>query len=89
MKVWPVKSKYPVLFRRLGFLVTLAALLMPTCPNVALAANGNNPLASQPAPIKTPADGAQGRKSTGRGYGLATHQRKATGFAALLPATTE
>jgi hypothetical protein len=67
MKACPIKSNFPFLFRRLGFLLTLAALLMPACPNVARAANGNNPLASQPAPAMTPAGGAQVGKSTSRG----------------------
>jgi len=56
-----------ILFRRLGLFLTLAAFLMRACPNVARAANGNNPLASQPVPAMTTAGGAQVGKSTSPG----------------------
>ena len=67
MKEWPFKSNSLVLFRRLGLVLTLAAFLMRACPNVAGAANGNNPLASQPVPAMTTAGGAQVGKSTSPG----------------------
>src|ERR1035438_10238095 len=67
MKEWPFKSNSLVLFRRLGLVLTLAAFLMRACPNVAGAANGNTPLASQPVPAMTTAGGAQVGKSTSPG----------------------
>jgi hypothetical protein len=67
MKRWPVKSNLLVSFRRLGFLLTLAAFLTPSCPSVAQAANGDNQLPSQPAPAMTSAGGAAVGKSAGRG----------------------
>jgi hypothetical protein len=67
MKEWPVKNNSQVLFRRLGIFLTLATFLMRACPNVARAANGNNPLASQPVPVMTTAGGAQVGKSASPG----------------------
>jgi len=65
----PHGGAWTSLFGRLGFWLTVAAFLMPACPNAKAAANppdGNgagaaphNPLASQPGPTMTPADGAQ------------------------------